>query len=122
LGAFGAPFVKTFCGKNILTDSLTAPVIDGEPVVWGILTLDKAYEKSDVNKACRSAIELSQVSLGAVRKLLSITATRKIKEKKNPLDEEFKTVNGKYTRPIGEYKSHIRLVTNNKPEMGGETK
>lgn len=91
-------------------------------VVWGILTLDKAYEKSDVNKACRSAIELSQVSLGVVRKLLSITATRKIKEKKNPLDEEFKTVNGKYTRPISEYKSHIRLVTNNKPEMGGETK
>jgi hypothetical protein len=31
MGAFGVPFVKKFCGKNILTDSLTAPVIDGEP-------------------------------------------------------------------------------------------
>jgi len=31
MGALGTPFVKTFCGKNILTEVLTAPVIDGEP-------------------------------------------------------------------------------------------
>lgn len=89
-------------------------------VVWGILTLDKAYEKSDINKACRSAIELSQVTLAAVRKLLSITATPKPKAKSNQSDEEFKTVNGKFSRPMTEYKSHIRLVVNNKPEMEGE--
>ena len=85
-------------------------------VVWGLLTLDKVYESVDINKACRSALELEQVSLGAVRKLLSITATPKAKKPKSQLDTEYRTANGKYARPMSEYKNHLHIVTNNKPK------
>ncbi|OFZ29335.1 MAG: hypothetical protein A2622_07930 [Bdellovibrionales bacterium RIFCSPHIGHO2_01_FULL_40_29] len=44
MGAFGVPFVKTSCSKNILTDSLTAPVIDGEPLI--LYQVQQVVEKS----------------------------------------------------------------------------
>jgi len=81
--------------------------------VWGILSLDKKYNRDDINNACRSALELSQVSYAAVIKLLSISAKTEIKKTQNELDSNFKTVNGKFTRPMSEYKTHLRLVVNN---------
>lgn len=39
-------------------------------VVWGILTLNKKYNDSDIDKACLSALEISQVNLRTVRQLL----------------------------------------------------
>ena len=85
-------------------------------VVWGILSLDKTYEREDINKACRAALEMGQITLAAVRKLLSITATPKQKKPKSQMEEEFKIANGKFTRPMSEYRSHLRLIPNNNPK------
>lgn len=87
-------------------------------VVWGILSLDKKYHKKDINKACRTAIELSQVGYQTVKKLLTITAKQKEKGGKATQEENFKTINGKYTRPMSEYKNHLRLVVNNSQTEG----
>jgi hypothetical protein len=40
-------------------------------VVWGLLTLNKKYRNTDIDKACQSALELSQVNLATVRQLLN---------------------------------------------------
>ena len=57
-GAFGVPFVKTFCGKNILTDSLTAPVIDGEPkLIANPLPQAKFLNKLEAAKILRTQDE-----------------------------------------------------------------
>jgi len=83
-------------------------------VVWGILSLDKKYHKNDINKASRSAIELEQISYAAVTKLLRITS--KQKKRASTIEEKFNTANGKYSRPMSEYKSHLRIITNNPKE------
>lgn len=82
-------------------------------VVWGILSLDKKYQRGDINNACRTAIELSQINFGAVRKLLTVMAKAKDQKIKNEYGESFKTEKGKFTRPMSEYKNHLRLVINN---------
>ena len=52
MGAFRVPFVKTFCGKNILTDSLTAPVIDGEPFFFAFRRRGDDTRKVFAEKSC----------------------------------------------------------------------
>jgi hypothetical protein len=79
-------------------------------VVWGILSLNKKYQNEDINKACCSAIELSQVRYQAVVKLLSITATQKQREQQVGTSEDYQTKNGKFSRPMSEYKNHLHLV------------
>lgn len=78
--------------------------------VWGILTLNKKYSSFDVDKACLSALELSEVNLRTVRQLLNIMA--KPKETKACSEETFsaRTVGGKFARPMSEYKKHLTLV------------
>ncbi len=71
-------------------------------VVWGLLSLDKNFEKADIDKACGSAIELSTVNLHTVRSLLKIHS--------KPKSKETKTNHGKFTRPMSEYKAQLRLV------------
>ena len=78
-------------------------------VVWGLLTLNKKYNNTDINKACESALELSQINLHTVRQLLTIMA--KPKEIKTQNNENFaQTIGGKFVRPISEYKKHLTLV------------
>ena len=73
-------------------------------IVWGILTLNKKYQSKDIDKACESAIELSQVNLRTVHALLNLAPKTKIQ------DETFNTPGGKFTRPMSEYRAHLRLV------------
>ena len=79
-------------------------------VVWGLLTLNKKYDNADVDKACFSALELSQVNLKTVRQLLTIMATPKkkpIAAGELPLGD---AIGGKFARPMSEYKKHLNLV------------
>ena len=79
-------------------------------VVWGLLTLNKKYNNTDIDKACLSALELSQVNLVTVRQLLNIMA--KPKEILKPKDDPAKVqaMGGKFARPMSEYKNHLKLV------------
>lgn len=79
--------------------------------VWGLLTLNKKYNAADIDKACLSALELSQVNLRTIQQLLNIMA--KPKPKENPREEiplAAHTMGGKFARSMSEYKNHLRLV------------
>jgi len=78
-------------------------------VVWGLLTLNKKYENIDIDKACLSALELSQVNLVTVRQLLNIMS--KPKQTKNQNENlTAQTSGGKFARPMSEYKNYLKLV------------
>lgn len=79
-------------------------------VVWGILTLNKKYEASDVDKACLSALELSQVNLGTVRQLLNIMSKPKSAATGGEDTFSAQTMGGKFARSMSEYKQHLKLV------------
>jgi hypothetical protein len=84
-------------------------------VVWGLLNLDKAYEKKDIDRVCQSALELSQVNLRTVRQLLQLAAERR-KKKAQPNDLRAGEAalaaekGGKFVRSMSEYKNHLKLV------------
>lgn len=81
-------------------------------VIWGLLTLDKKYTNVDIDKACLSALELSQVNLRTVRQLLNIMSKPKEKETKIKSEEQntVQAMGGKFARPMSEYKKHLTLV------------
>lgn len=83
--------------------------------VWGLLSLDKTYEASAIDAACKAALETSSISLKAVRIHLDInTKKREVKCKESPNNntrnhaptKDLKTQNCKFVRDITEY-SHI---------------
>ena len=78
-------------------------------VVWGLLTLNKKYNNEDIDKACLSALELSQVNLATVRQLLN-TMAKPLAKGPTPEDVTVRTVGGKFARPMSEYKNHLKLV------------
>ncbi len=73
-------------------------------VVWGILTLNKKYPDTLIDKACESAIELGSISLRTLYALLRLAPKSKIE------NENFNTTGGKFTRPMSEYTAHLRVV------------
>jgi len=73
-------------------------------VVWGILTLNKKYPASVIDKACESAIELGSMSLRTLYALLKLTPKTKME------NENFNTPGGKFARPMSEYRAHLRVV------------
>jgi len=80
-------------------------------VVWGLLTLNKKYENVDIDRACQSALELSQVNLTTVRQLLNLMA--KPIRKKSDVEvssTETKATGGKFARSMSEYKNHLKIV------------
>jgi transposase len=85
-------------------------------LVWGLLTLNKAYANSDIDRACEAVLELNQVNLKTVRQLLTITAERKSKKQNlqpsggSSPGERAQVEGGKFARPISEYKQHLKLV------------
>jgi hypothetical protein len=79
-------------------------------VVWGILTLNKKYDATDVDKTCLSALELSQVNLATVRQLLNIMAKPKKVETQGEENFSAQVAGGKFARPMSEYKKHLTLV------------
>lgn len=80
-------------------------------VVWGLLSLNKTYANADVDKACLSALEISQVSLTTVRKLLNTMAKPKPKpEKTDDRGASVQQKGGKFARSMSEYKQHLKLI------------
>lgn len=79
-------------------------------VVWGLLTLNKKYANADLDKACLSALEISQVNLRTVRQLLNMMAKPKAPEKRAELPDEGRQMGGKFARSMSEYKQHLKLV------------
>jgi transposase len=73
-------------------------------VVWGILTLNKKYQNVLIDKACASAIEIGSISLRTVHSFLNMTPKVKMET------EKFNTTGGKFTRPMSEYRAHLRVV------------
>jgi transposase len=78
--------------------------------VWGLLTLNKKYESLDIDKACQTALELSQVNLRTIHQLLNITAKPKTKATVNNDPAAAQVMGGKFARPMSEYKNHLRLI------------
>ena len=81
-------------------------------VIWGLMSLDKKYSYENINKACKEAIDMGQLTLGMIRTLLSFCDTKSKESKVTEAEERFETKNGKFTRPMSVYKNHLRLVTN----------
>jgi hypothetical protein len=79
-------------------------------VVWGLLTLNKKYQNVDIDKACLSALELSQVNLRTVHQLLNIMSKPKQKKTQNFESTAAQPTGGKFARPMSEYKNHLKLV------------
>jgi len=81
-------------------------------VVWGLLTLNKKYQNADVDKACLSALELSQVNLKTVRQLLNIMASPKTNTDSSSTEElhPAQSIGGKFARPMSDYKNHLKLI------------
>jgi hypothetical protein len=79
-------------------------------VVWGLLTLNKKYQNADIDKACLSALELSQVNLATVRQLLNIMSKPKEKNKHGQIELGAQPTGGKFARPASEYRSFLKLV------------
>jgi len=79
-------------------------------VVWGLLTLNKKYQNADIDKACLSALELSQVNLATVRQLLNIMSKPKEKNKYGQMDLCAQPTGGKFARPASEYRNFLTLV------------
>lgn len=79
-------------------------------VIWGLMTLNKKYNNADLDKACLSALELSQVNLATVRQLLAIMAKPKVKLQTKEEIQTAQAMGGKFARPMSEYKRHLKLV------------
>jgi hypothetical protein len=73
-------------------------------VIWGILSFDKKYNNDDINQACATAIELSQISFQSVKKILQMMAQKK---NEPSTDDSFTTQQGKFSRSMSEYKRHL---------------
>lgn len=81
--------------------------------VWGVLTLNKKYLSLDIDKACESALELSQVNLRTIQQLLNIMAKPKLKDLPREEIPTTQTMGGKFARSMSEYKNHLHLVRDN---------
>lgn len=68
------------------------------------MTLNKKYPNSAIDRACESAIEIGSISLHMVHSFLKMTPKVKIET------ENFNTTGGKFTRPMSEYRAHLRVV------------
>jgi hypothetical protein len=77
--------------------------------IWGILSLDKKYEKDAINLACRKAIELGSYGYQTVRQLLRLGERAPQTEAKFNQKIESKS---KFTRPISDYAAQLKLKLN----------
>lgn len=70
--------------------------------IWGILSLDKDYEKHQVNKACRYALECDQLGYQAVMRFINVM----------PKEEKLieKSSGNKFTRDPNEYGVQMDLL------------
>jgi Integrase core domain len=73
--------------------------------IWGILSLEKKFEKDSINAACRKAIDLQSYSYQTVLSLLRLQV-RAVPEEK--FTKKIEKPN-KFARPISEYAAQLKL-------------
>lgn len=73
--------------------------------VWGILSLDKTFERADINEACRRAIEIESFSFQTVRGLLTSKA-----EGNNDVKPITQSQNHKFVRSLSTYADQLTLI------------
>ncbi len=80
--------------------------------IWGILSLDKTYDKIKINEACRQAINLGVFSYRMVKSLLKLMPVElKPTTAEIPKIETFphKTESNKFARPMSVYEDQLKL-------------
>lgn len=87
--------------KHLITNILMAGngFVDTRKV-WGILSLDKDYEKEVIDKACKYALDIGSLSYQTVKAYINLSPQKKIILKTS--------TNNKFTRSAGEYKQIIQ--------------
>jgi transposase len=82
--------------------------------IWGILSLDKRYTATQIDEACRRALELDQLSYRTVKSLLELEAMAAL-ERSVALDGDAgipvtpKAKEHKHVRPLSVYQDQLRL-------------
>ena len=83
--------------------------------IWGILSLDKRYPKSQIDLACKRALEMESLSYRTVKHLLEIEEVRRLEESASLADDpgqERVAARGlphKYVRPLSVYQEQLSL-------------
>jgi len=72
--------------------------------IWGILSLDKKYSPAAIEDACRSAIEMGNISYRIVLNLLTLKITPKSAPQQAPQALKF---TAKFARSIDDYKNKV---------------
>ena len=75
--------------------------------IWGILSLDKKYDKEAINRACRDAITLGEYGFRIVQSLLRLQAKPPVASNEPP-----QKTNGenKFVRSMQEYEEQLKLL------------
>ena len=84
--------------------------------IWGILSLDKRYSKTQIDMACKRALEMESLSYRTVKRLLEIEEARILEEagraQEGEPGSEFaaaKEKPHKYVRPLSVYQEQLSL-------------
>jgi transposase len=84
--------------------------------VWGILSLDKKFEKLKIENACKIAYEMNSPSYRTVASLVGLTTSTSQEDKSPQQNKDEEKIN-KFIRPLAEYG---QLILFNHP-TGGKT-
>ena len=85
--------------------------------IWGILSLDKEYTASEIDAACRRALELDLVGYRAVKGLLEaaraerLTRSAELSAEGTPPATAAQAPALKHVRPLSVYQEQLRLFT-----------
>jgi hypothetical protein len=84
--------------------------------IWGILSLDKEYTASQIDAACRRALELDQIGYRAVKGLLYLAEAEELTRSAAPVTGGAKPATGnqsalKHVRPLSVYRDQLNLFT-----------
>jgi hypothetical protein len=84
--------------------------------IWGVLSLDKSYTASEINEACRKAIELGSLSTRMVKSLLKLLPREKgapsasAAEPVASSDGKPAAPPSKFARPMSVYEKQLKLL------------
>jgi hypothetical protein len=74
--------------------------------IWGILSLDKKYDKAAINRACRDAIALGEFGFRIVQSLLRL----QVKPVAPPESAPKPAGENKFVRSMKEYEEQLKLL------------
>ena len=82
--------------------------------IWGVLSLDKSFTTTEINEACRQAIELGTFSYRAVKSVLSMM--RSLPEDSTPYDFQIKKPKDphhqshRFVRSLSDYEEALKSI------------